>query len=343
MKYHMNYDGKILPCRAKIKSCPYDDAHHGDSYAELYEVWQKDFNNVRTTPELADRLARGEKLSNMSQLESEIVNSYSPIEGICSGFNQALINAEAGVVSQREELDYNRGIQLARQFMESGRGTLPSYLPKGIRDTAMNQMKSNRFRNIFRGTDSTRNDWMTSDGVLKELHDNANYYQEIENKMNTQVMSKEELRNYKQVLTSQFNKYSNYLNTRKLLSQPLVAFDREDVLEDHLKQMSNRELLSLYDDCTVKDEAIKERLDSVSHFEYRPNNDLSEEANKALSNWFRKSRQAESDYIVASAQRRLVALNVAKVLMDRRQNFGDLSYNTREPKVAENGFNYPKQ
>ena len=36
LMYHINYEGKVYPCRAKVRSCPYGADRHASNKEELY-------------------------------------------------------------------------------------------------------------------------------------------------------------------------------------------------------------------------------------------------------------------------------------------------------------------
>lgn len=165
----------------------------------------------------------------------------------------------------------------------------------------------------------------------EELDDKAPELRRIEaDRQNGYQMTPDQLVEYKQSVRKEFNYWANILNTRKLLSQPIIVTDDDDELIDALGDMNNAELLALFDDCTVSDGIIINRINSVNRFTYTEIDELSPAANDNLQRWFDNSHNAQLHYLGKSAHRTLVALYLSQEFRKRGQNYGDFIYSVRE-------------
>lgn len=326
MRYHINYDGKILPCRAKVKACPYGPARHANSYEDLYYRYNDQFNSIEPSGELKDKLSAGKPLRSISELNEQLETSKSPIELLSSTFKEALENAGKGNISKEDNQLWNDSIQAVRAQLIAGRN-IPDGIPKEVRDAGNSAFEQDHSGMILH----FKHNLQAAHGNWQMLIDNTPALKRIANeRANTFQMSESQLVNYKQAIKGQFNKYANLLNTRKLISQPMLIDNNEDKIQENLKNMSDDELLSLYDDCTVSDREIIKRLETVDDFNFQPIRQLTPAANENLRKWYKSSQDAEQRYIVGSASRTLIALYAADTLYNRNKNYGDLVYTVTE-------------
>lgn len=327
MRYHINYDGKILPCRAKVKACPYGDSRHGDSYEDLYYKFQDKFNNVSASDKVINRLKAGEPLHGVKDFDEDIANSDSPMELICSTYKQAINDVGSRSLNEKEQREWENAVEMIRMQLDAGQG-VPDSLPTSLKNEGNEAFMRNHSHSSLFGL---RKRMQGTDGNWRELVDNAPYLTRLAKKHDSNYqMTKNEITNYRNVVKEEFNVYANYLNTRKLLAQPMITASDTQTIQNDLSKLSDKELLSIYDDFTVSDKEIRKKLDEVNHFNFSPISQLSPAANANLAKWFKSAREAEKRYIVGSSRRTLLALTSAQVLYDRNKNYGDLIYTVME-------------
>lgn len=325
MRYHINYDGKILPCRAKVKSCPYGDERHAGNYEDLYYKYQDEYNNVNPSPELINKLKNGEPFFGIKEIDNEIATSDSPIELICSSLKNAIQNSNFIGLNKHEYEQREHAIDSCINMLNAGR-TLPRSVPNSITEEAYNRWVKNH-ASIF----SRQKYYIGTQRTWSELVDQSAELHRIEAKyQSTYKMSPEAKKEYQNDIKQDFNRWANVLNTRKLISQPMIVSEDDNEIVAKLNNMSNAELLSLYDDCTVSDNEIRNRLESVNHFKTNGIQQLSPQANDNLKKWYASARDAEKRYIVGSARRTLLAIYIANTLYKRKSNYGDLIYTVKE-------------
>lgn len=327
MRYHINYDGKILPCRAKIKNCPYGPGRHSDTYEDLYYKYQDTYNNVNPSPTFLERTRAGEPLHGLQDIDSEISTSDSPIELICSSLKEAIKYAGAGSLTKDEQDTRAHAVALTRDYILSGTSA-PSNLPKAIREEGEAlAAKVHGIRSIIDTTkmaEITNNHWLDYKESIPELR-----RIEIKRAAGFQFTPDQKVR-YQKALRSDFDHWANILNTRKLIATPMINTNDDNKLEETLNKMSNEELLSVYDSCTLSDEEVVSRIQTTNNFKFEEIPQLSEGANKNLSNWFEAARKAQKRYIIGSARRTLVALYTTNILYKRGVKTGDFVYTVNE-------------
>lgn len=300
-KYHINYEGKILPCRASVRKCPYDEARHGDSYEELYPIVMGFYHNSATNTQLKKQLEKGEILRNLSPISKQLEQTKAPMETILVSLQEAIRQVHSGDLPNHLHGPEKRAIEAAYNLLRVN-GSIPEYVPKTIADEAHAKWANDDFKvtrlGIFRQGSYERD----QRAVLTELEGKMN---EIQQWKNTHSSIPDSAKGkYLKAIKGDFNYYFKALNTSKQLTQPELAHKGSlSEIEQNLKYMNGVELLSLYDDLSLSTKEVEQNLKDINYFNYNRRTDLSETANDNLEAWYNKNKALAQRYLVQSAER----------------------------------------
>ena len=135
MKYHINYDGRILPCRAKVKKCPYGPSRHADSYEELYLRAMQLYNHAPVDNDLKVKLNSGKMLSDLSPISPELEKSKAPIETLLSTLKYAMSSVDSGKMPYELKKEENAAANSCARIIALD-STIPQWVPQNIKDKA---------------------------------------------------------------------------------------------------------------------------------------------------------------------------------------------------------------
>lgn len=291
-KYHINYEGKILPCRARVKKCPYSKNRHGDTYEELYPVVMANYNSVPIDDDLVSMVKSGEPIDNLSCINSQLETSPAPIETMIATLELAIENVGSGDLPKDLKLREERVIIACKKlFTMTGDVTIPPDVPEYLGGEAVRRY-FDEGGPIYKFKMSDRRGEMINE-VKEDLY---NFVDEvgpsIEWRRTHTVYSDEFNRNYKAHLTADYNYYSKSLNTSKMLTQPNWAYNKsKDEIQETFNHMDDIELLSMYDDLTISEREIDKNLEDLDNFDYRRRDDLSDKANDNIKAWYEKNKK----------------------------------------------------
>lgn len=324
--YHINYEGKILPCRAKVKKCPYEESRHGSSYEELYPVAMSHYNSVPTDENLVRDLQNGKTLTDLSPISDQLETSVAPMESMINTLGLALKNVDKGKIPQNLAESESKATGICYDLYSENLEP-PKFVPKYIRDKAYSEWVKNGKQVVRHRSDVSGQTLTRANEELTMIEDEVN--QAYEWRRTHANQSAQFRKDYAEGLRTDYNAYSKALNTSKMLTQPTWASGKStQEIETNLKGMMGVELLSLYDDLTLSDKELNESLEEVNHFRYNRRSDLSDKANDNVENWYRRNQVLAKRHKVASSQRLLLSIHVAKELMSRDIAFGDFIKNT---------------
>lgn len=314
MKYHINYDGKVMPCRATIKGCPYGDARHSEYPSELYMRYQNTYTEDMTPPDLKASLEAGDRLSTLSVLSEAIENSPSPMETICSSLVTAYKTAGNGNITSKEEVEWSNGVNRVQALLRIGQNP-PKRIPREMVQEAQSTLKGGFMDAIF----NSRANNHDAIGATNYLLDHSKEINRINERRNAhEQLTPEFKRRYKQDLYKIYQGYADALNTRKLLSQPAPRMVDAKHLIEKMKHMPTEEVQALYDETSISDSEIKKRLERVNNFEFKPNGIFSLEANKRIYEWYQKAKKAVEIYEFSQPARILISVSAMKILSERQ-------------------------
>lgn len=328
----MNYDGKILPCRAKVKKCPYEIGRHGDSYEDLYPKVMEHYNNVQSDESLVNELKTGAPLRGFNVISKQLETSKSPMETMIATLGLALNTIDSGKMPSEYVRMKDQSVKAAYEIYKIGK-TPPSYLPESMRSEAYQKwIRDGSPREYPKVGENTG---ITYNNVSKDIVAYQDSYLKFEQWESTHSqLSDENKRLYKAGLTTDFNNYSKVLNTSKQIMQPDWAdSDSVENINNNLDKMSSVELMSLYDDLSVSDKEISNNLKEINYFSYKRRSDLSDAANDNIEKWYAQNRELAQKSVLRSSERILLSMRVSRELMSRDVAFGDTLRATTEREV----------
>lgn len=320
--YHINHEGKIYPCRAKVRSCPYGTAQHAESKEELYYKLMKLEKKVTVPLDTMKQINSTGRLRSLHTLSESLENGAPPIETILSSLENSLetsrswdFEVEDGKWEGYEDV-IAKDIARAMEYGEP----IPSTIPYNIREKG---------KNLFAEEYGGRRRYSRVEML------NFSHAGREAGKRRTVLSTPERLRSYEEYeeyskfkltkdnyessvgwVEEDFLQFSHDLNTSKMITQPVFYGDITKA-ENIIKEMDNYELLAAYDDYLVPDEEIEENVQLANNFEYKPRHDLSLGANQEVSQWYNRNKKIYTNWKRSRPQRMLLSMKMANELDER--------------------------
>ncbi len=337
MTYHINFDGKILPCRARMKKCPYGSARHASTYEELYDKAMTEFSNVQVPEQLSNKLNRGIMLNGLQSISTEVEKSKAPLELVIATLDKAIKTANNDTMPYDIKKMKENAIQVVADVQESAMmNWTPEYeIPNSIEFPAHEIAKERvgKEKVKFFSLKSRKSESQFKDRLNKfmDIKKEINEVNEWEQTHTTTTRTEEERTHYVNELTKDFNAYSKALNTSKLLTRPEIKNERElEAFQSNLRNMTNAELLALYDDLNISDSEMKNNLNSINNFNYIRRTDLSDTANDNIEEWYKRNQIKAQRYVLRSSKNVLISMAVAKEFLQREKSLGNIIKATKE-------------
>lgn len=319
MKYHINFEGKIYPCNAKVMKCPYGESLHSTSKVALYYKLMGQYGaDIEPSENAVNELEKTDRLKSLYSLSPDIEKIEYPADLIVSTLKESISHMSRKGYSPDSDKYKQLEIDAAEDVcyaLHSGMklSEIPSFIPERVKNRGYK-----RFIDKY-------------EGIPARLHDaDKRYY--IEQSQIKLVKRKNDLKGYDEFnstglsedthqktlawMTRDFEKFAHDLNTSKMITQPIFYGDLEKAKET-IKQMDNYELLSTFDDYSVTDKEIHHNVKEANYFEYEDRKDLSDEANKKLRQWYNRNRQIYDNWKINTPKRVLLSMEIAREL-DRR-------------------------
>lgn len=338
--YHINNDGKIYPCRAKVKMCPYGSEWHAETEEELYDKVLNDFSTAETTQQVDDILNSGGGVYDQPFMEAIESTENGQLETLLASYREAIrrerLHGQAvpgWYHNSREKV-----IQAAAEAIEAARFNVSSKLglPRDIRIEATERAREIHSQRGFFEKSRYMNDHRAYElerrvqGMAGEIQDLKDYEA---SRPRTPNFSEEDHQIYLNNLMADYKGLSKIYNREKVASTVIWGNAKSvDRVIENIDTMDDYELLSLYDDASVDrnyafvsdDEAIADkqliyRLLSTHDGVVRAPKAV-ESINKKIDRYYRVAQTNDT-----TAVRRLyVSVIVAKELMRRKIRFGDM-------------------
>jgi len=314
--YHINHEGKIYPCRAKVLKCPYGDNMHAETKEELYYKSMKMSKTQDPAKAAQAEIAKIGRLKSLRSSSDEIASSAAPIELILSTLDYSIENLKnttpEDMVKKYTPL-YKNGAIAVSDTLNYGL-TIPSYVPIDIRAAGRA-----RFEERTGGIPKMHSD-VERDRVgfamkqqLEDMRKEFNDYQEWQDT----GLNYENYQPTMDWMVRDFNKFSHDLNTSKLITAPMFYGDI-DKAKEVIANMDDYELLSAYDDSLISDAEIQENVDLANGFEFTPRRDLTPEANAKLKEWYDRNKAIVENWKRNTPKRVILSIEMAREL-DRRK------------------------
>lgn len=313
--YHINHEGKVYPCRAKIRSCPYGKEWHAATREELYYKSMKFSPQVKILEEVKKEIAATGRLRSLYSLSNYIEHVAYPIESIVANLEYAIkqVEDENPKVLRENWIDF---VDLAGEYysevlrhgLDSEFDAPPEITRKGRE--IFNERYRGRVIDFAGATESSAGNMALKNfySLKKDIEKFAEY-----RNFGLTEANKEGTLGW---LKRDFYQFSHDLNTSKMLTRPIFYGNIEEAKEK-IKQMSDYELLGAYDDYLISDKEIMENVELANNFEFRPRRDLSREANINIRKWYDRNKAIVNDWVENTPKRVLLSMEMAKEL-DRR-------------------------
>lgn len=313
--YHVNQEGKIYPCRARVMKCPYGSDMHASTREELYhKILKADYGVVTIPKKATNEIYSTGRLRSLYNLSSDIEKNPHPVETITQTLNYAIIaqtQANLESIKRTHGKYYFEASNTVYKAIQRGiTENLPEWIPPEIMKKALKM--ADEYDNI----DGDLIEERVPDKVLLQrvydLKERNDDYEEYKKYRLTEQNYAQNMR----WLKEDFYQFSHDFNTSKMLTQP-VFYGNLKKARQTIASFNNEELLSAYDDYLVSDDEIMENVKLANNFEYKHRNDLTEKANKKLKNWYDMNKKLAINWEKNKAKRVLISMELAKEL-DRR-------------------------
>lgn len=314
--YHINHEGKVYPCRAKIRSCPYGKEWHAATREELYYKSMRFSPQVKILEEVKNEIAATGRLRSLYSLSNYIEHVTYPIETIVANLEYAikLVEAENPRVLRDIWVDFvdlagEYYSQVLRHGLDIRKFDVPPEITQKGREI-FNERYGGRVIDFAGATESSAGNMALRN--FYSLEKDIAKFEEYR-KFGLTEANKEGTLGW---LKRDFYQFSHDLNTSKMLTRPIFYGNIEEAKEK-IKQMSDYELLGAYDDYLISDKEIMENVELANNFEFRPRRDLSREANISIRKWYDRNKAIVNDWVENTPKRVLLSMEMAKEL-DRR-------------------------
>lgn len=330
MKYHLNFEGKIYPCKAKIYRCPYEEEYHSDSKVELYyKLMESDIGIHMPRSEAAMKeLRKKNRLKDYSSFEGSKWDASFAVEAIVATLWEAIMYSKevnidpvkiaAGIYWENFEEEVTK--KVARGYFNGA--TIPSYVPDNIRTKgwhiSQERIKERTeyvgytYKHTFED-EFSKHHAREVEAILKREYQRFIKYKQYKK-------GELKLENYGDPyawIKQDFEKFSHDLNTSKMITQPIFYGNLENAKEA-IRNMDNYELLSVFDDYSVTDKEIEENVKEANYFQLEYREDLfSQDFISELQRWYKRNREIYEKWKIYTPNRVLLSMEVAKEL-DRR-------------------------
>lgn len=314
--YHINYEGKVYPCRAKVRSCPYGADRHASNKEELYYKSMKFSPDVEIPQSTKGEIDRTGRLRSLYSLSSTLERVPYPIELIVKNLEYSIKRVndkDPEKVASDWENTINKASELYAKTLQHSISTDHRF-PAEVEE---------------RGEDLFRNKY----GSITHSHSVYSKRRHIGERAHDKLIDmKDELHGYEEYrrfgltnankasslgwMEEDFYQFSHDLNTSKMLTRP-IFYGNIDEAKEKIKSLDDYELLGAYDDYLISDREIMENVELAGYFEYSPRPDLTKEANINIRKWYDRNKTIVNNWINNAPKRVLLSMEMANEL-DRR-------------------------
>lgn len=315
--YHINHEGKVYPCRAKIRSCPYGKKRHAATREELYYKSMRFSPQVKVLEEVENEIEATGRLRSLYALSNYIEHVTYPIETIVANLEYAIemVDGEDPKVLREIWVNFvDHAAERYSQVLRYGLDISKFYVSPVIRGKGIKIFEERYNGRVIElaGADPESSVGNREVESFYSLEKDVVKFEEYRNFGLTEA-NKEGTLGW---LKRDFYQFSHDLNTSKMLTRPIFYGNLKEAKEK-IKQMSDFELLGAYDDYLISDKEIMENVELANNFEFRPRQDLSTEANINIRKWYDKNKAIVNDWVNNTPKRVLLSMEMAEEL-DRR-------------------------
>lgn len=316
--YHINHEGKIYPCKAKIKKCPYGETRHAKTKEELYYKIMKLSKDAAPAGDAMKEVANTGRLKSLWTASDAIARHSSPIDVVTATLDfaiEAVKKTTPDKVAKRWTPLMKEGSEAVYDCLKYGL-KIPSFVPKEIKEqgTSLFYERLNGSPIEYAGSTRNREGLKTLDDIKKLKGDFESY-----KNFKKWRLTAENYAGTLNWLEEDFYQFSHDLNTSKMITQP-VFYGNLKKAKETIQSMGDYELLSAYDDYLLSDNEILDNIALANDFEYKHRNDLNDSANKKLQEWYDMNRKIVKHWKENTPKRVLLSIEMAKEL-DKRGIF----------------------
>lgn len=315
--YHLTYEGKIYPCKAKIFRCPYGEEYHSETITGLYDKLIETYGLDAEHSDLAMKeLEVRNRLVGLSSLSEAIEKVNSPVDVVVATLGKALahINSQETIeIVSKWELFEREAAEDVRLAYLVGQDTMPKFIPARIRalgGSLFDEKDEGIPRRLFE-SDQEKN----LREIMGRLESRRQKFYEYE-KIYKWGLNHTNLMKVWTETRNSFEKFFHDLITSKMISQPVFYGDFENAKE-MIRHMDNYELLSIFDDYSMTDREIEENVKKADYFRYKRRMDLTEKANDKMEAWYNRNREIYESWKINTPRRVLLYMEIVKEI-DRR-------------------------
>lgn len=326
--YHVNYEGKIYPCRAKVMKCPYGWENHAKTKEELYLVTMKKYRTGEVSMGVKSELNLIGRIMSLEPMSKELANSKAPVEMIVASLDHAIKTIEEdeegfldGKIPHALQHTYKRGAQLVRNHYKNMLN-IPKWVPQEIALEGYKLFKELDGGRVARdATYGEKGVFLESD--IKELKDLRGDFSKFQvfTKYKLTKENKEKTLNF---LKREFNKFSQHLNASKQITKPVFFGSFEQAKQD-IKTMDEMALMATYDDLMNPEADLWKNVAEADNFKYTPRSDLDSKANAKLAEWYKMNEKIANSRRQNEGTRILLAMEVRKEIDARGYLTGDFT------------------
>lgn len=317
-RYHINFEGKIYPCKAKVYKCPYGEEFHSENKAELYyKLIGTHGTDTSPSDTAMSELKRTGRVKSLFSTSEEVAKVDYPVDIIVASLKETLIHLEDPKTKQEIE-DMKKlekiTVEDIRIAYLNGITDFPSYLPKSLVERGRREfIKKDGGKVLEEGLkgETLRRQSVT----MGRLYDRRDKYKDFIKREESGLNHHNYESTYAWVVRD-FERFSHDLNTSKMITQP-IFYGSVEKSKEAIKNMDNYELLAIYDDYSVTDKEIERNVKEANYFQYTWRNDLTEAANKSMETWYNRNREIYENWKINTPKRVLLSMEIAKEL-DRR-------------------------
>jgi hypothetical protein len=312
--YHINHEGKVYPCRARILKCPYGADMHAETKEELYYKIMSIEREVEVPSSVISEVSKIGRLKSLQPISKELETSPHPIETIITSLDYAInMQLRPNAIEKSENL-WSQFVEKASEdvyeCLKYGM-PIPNYVSKDI-ERKGRQLFEERLGStpIDYGISSRNPDALMTRIKLderKEQHENYKFNKKFR-------LTKNNFDANLEWLQKDFERFSDDLNFSKTITRPLFHFDTIEEAGEKIKELSDYELLSAYDDYFLTN---NERLDKANNFDFKDRDDLSKKANDNIRKWYSRNKSILDFWHETNPRLILISMKMAEEL-DRR-------------------------
>lgn len=318
VRYHINFEGKIYPCKAKVYKCPYGEEFHSENKAELYyKLMGTHGTDTPPSNNAMAELKRTGRIKSLFSMSEALSKVDYPVDIAVASLKETLVHLE----DQNTKKEIAELKKFEKETVENIRygflneiSKFPDYIPKELVERGRRSFVQKDGGKTLNEANE-RETLMRQGRILGDLGRKRDQYATYMKKEQQELNHHNYESTYAWVVRD-FEKFSHDLNTSKMITQP-IFYGNIEKSKEAIRNMDNYELLAIYDDYSVTDKEIEKNVREANYFKYTPRNDLSEAANKSMETWYNRNREIYENWKVNTPKRVLLSMEIAKEL-DKR-------------------------